>query len=104
MQGLYLFITLIFVCTATLGASAADGITQTVRTMPAGDVGAALPELPAMYPPDSLSVPAVPRQEKKNLIGKIVDYFQESNKEHKSHGFDISFIGGPYYSTDTKFG
>lgn len=104
MQGLYLFITLLFVCTATLGASVADGVTQPVRTVPAGDVGAALPELPAMYPPDSLSVPVMPRQEKKNLIGKIIDYFQESNKERKSHGFDISFIGGPYYSTDTKFG
>ncbi|MDE6134281.1 MAG: hypothetical protein K2F79_01755, partial [Muribaculaceae bacterium] len=34
----------------------------------------------------------------KNLIGKIIDYFEDSNKEKKSKKFDISFIGGPHYS------
>ncbi len=41
---------------------------------------------------------------RRNIIGKIIDYFNESNKPRSSHGFDFSFIGGPYYSSDTKFG
>lgn len=40
----------------------------------------------------------------KGLIGRIVDYFKESNKSYSGRGMDFSFIGGPYYSSDTKFG
>lgn len=41
---------------------------------------------------------------KKNIIQKVIDYFDDSNKPHPDKAFDVSFIGGPYYSSDTKFG
>ena len=41
---------------------------------------------------------------KKNIIRKIIDYFDNTNKPHPDKAFDVSFIGGPYYSSDTKFG
>lgn len=41
----------------------------------------------------------------KNIIDKVIDYFNESNNNKKiSDGFDFSVIGGPHYSSDTKFG
>lgn len=39
---------------------------------------------------------------KRNFIQKIVNYFEESNKPKPEKKFDISFIGGPSYSNDTK--
>lgn len=48
--------------------------------------------------PDSLP------PKKNNLIQKVIDYFEESNEDHSYDGLDISFIGGPYYSSDTKLG
>lgn len=41
---------------------------------------------------------------KKNIIDRVVDYFSETNKEHKDKAFDVSFIGGPHYSNEKKFG
>lgn len=41
---------------------------------------------------------------KKGIIGKVYNYFDNSNKTSEDKGLDISFIGGPYYSSDTKFG
>lgn len=41
---------------------------------------------------------------KKGLIGKVYHYFETTNEVHEEKDFDISFIGGPYYSSDTKFG
>ncbi len=41
---------------------------------------------------------------KKNIIRKIIAYFDNTNKPHPDKAFDVSFIGGPYYSSDTKFG
>lgn len=41
---------------------------------------------------------------RKGIIGKIYNYFDESNEVKEDKDFDISFIGGPYYSSDTKFG
>lgn len=38
------------------------------------------------------------------LINKIIAYFEDSNKEQKNKKFDFSIIGGPHYSSDTKFG
>lgn len=40
----------------------------------------------------------------KNLYDKILDYFNHSNDVKPTKDFDISFIGGPHYSSDTKFG
>ncbi len=53
--------------------------------------------------PDTTALPEV-KEEKKDLIQKIVGYFEESNKPKEDKKFDISFMGGPYYSSDTKFG
>ena len=41
---------------------------------------------------------------KKGIIARIIDYFDESNKPKKNKKFDFSIIGGPHYSSDTKFG
>lgn len=41
---------------------------------------------------------------KKSFIHRIISYFDDTNKPHPDKPFDISFIGGPYYSSDTKFG
>lgn len=41
---------------------------------------------------------------KKNLFQKIKSYFDESNVEKEEKSFDVSFIGGPHYSSDTKLG
>lgn len=50
---------------------------------------------------DTLTVPAA---EKKNLLERVKAYFKDSNKEKKNKRFDFSVIGGPHYSSDTKFG
>ncbi len=54
-------------------------------------------------PPDTVTT-VLPSVEKKGLITRVIEYFNETNKPHRTSGFDVSFIGGPYYSTDTKFG
>ncbi len=41
---------------------------------------------------------------KKGVIGKVYKYFQESNEVKPQKKFDISFIGGPHYSNETKLG
>lgn len=40
----------------------------------------------------------------KNIIQKFFDYFKESNKPKTHKKFDVSFIGGPHYSSDTQLG
>lgn len=40
----------------------------------------------------------------KGLINKIIAYFDDSNKVRRNKKFDFSIIGGPHYSSDTKFG
>ncbi len=40
----------------------------------------------------------------RGVIGKVYNYFCESNKEHPEKKFDISFIGGPHYSSEQGFG
>ncbi|MFR9165653.1 MAG: BamA/TamA family outer membrane protein [Dysgonomonas sp.] len=42
--------------------------------------------------------------EKKNLLKKIYEYFEKSNEVDNTKPFDVSFIGGPHYSNDTKLG
>ena len=41
---------------------------------------------------------------KKNLFKRITSYFEEAKKDKSQSKFDISFIGGPNYSVDTKLG
>lgn len=38
------------------------------------------------------------------LIRRIADYFKRSNHRDETKPFDVSFIGGPHYSSDTGFG
>ena len=45
------------------------------------------------------SIPA-----KRSFFKKFLDYFNDANKEKKNKKFDFSVIGGPHYSSDTKFG
>ena len=40
----------------------------------------------------------------KGFIGKVINYFNEANKPHPEKKFDISFIGGPHYSSESGFG
>lgn len=39
-----------------------------------------------------------------NIIQRVINYFNDSNKPKEFKGFDWSIIGGPHYSSDTKFG
>lgn len=41
---------------------------------------------------------------RKNIIEKIINYFESSNKDTLTDRPKFSFIGGPHYSSDTKFG
>lgn len=43
-------------------------------------------------------------EKKKNFFQKIKSYFDESNVEKEEKAFDVSFIGGPHYSSDTQLG
>lgn len=48
---------------------------------------------------DSVSVTPRP-----GLIKRIINYFNESNKVYPTKHVNFSFIGGPHYSSDSKFG
>ena len=56
--------------------------------------------------PDSLQAAVVHDSvvQKKNIVRKVLDYFSTSNRTPSGKGFDVSVIGGPHYSSDTKFG
>lgn len=56
--------------------------------------------------PDTSAIAAYnqARTAKRGIISKIITYFNETNKPKKNKKFDFSVIGGPHYSTDTKFG
>lgn len=41
---------------------------------------------------------------KKGFFTKIYEYFEKSNETDPNKKFDVSFIGGPHYSSDTKLG
>lgn len=43
-------------------------------------------------------------QPRRGLIDKVVGYFSDANKQKKHKKFDFNIIGGPHYSSDTKFG
>lgn len=40
----------------------------------------------------------------RGLIGKVYDYLNNANQRPKDKKFDISFIGGPHYSSEEGFG
>lgn len=39
-----------------------------------------------------------------NIIKRIINYFGESNKIHRDKALDITFLAGPHYSVEKKFG
>ena len=39
---------------------------------------------------------------KPNLISRILQYFDDSNKEHPEKKIDFTFLGGPSYSASTS--
>ena len=41
---------------------------------------------------------------KRGFFTRVLDYFNDANKEKSNKRFDFSIIGGPHYSTDTKLG
>lgn len=41
---------------------------------------------------------------RKSWLTRFLDYFNDANKNKADKKFDFSIIGGPHYSTDTKFG
>ncbi|WP_313138617.1 BamA/TamA family outer membrane protein [Myroides sp.] len=41
---------------------------------------------------------------KKKFFERVVSYFEEAKKDKSQSKFDLSFIGGPSYSVDTKLG
>lgn len=40
----------------------------------------------------------------RGVIGKVYEYFRDSNREKPEKKFDIGFIGGPHYSSEEGFG
>lgn len=52
---------------------------------------------------DSIIQPQA-QAKKKNIFQKFIAYFGDANKERPEKKFDINFIGGPFYSSDVKFG
>ncbi len=41
---------------------------------------------------------------RRNIFSRIISYFDDTNKPKPKKKFDISFIGGPHYSSDTQLG
>lgn len=57
-------------------------------------------------PSDSIAVvhDSVNVAVKKNILQKLLDYLDDTNKEKEDKNFDFSIIGGPHYSSSVKFG
>lgn len=51
---------------------------------------------------DTATIP--PAAKPHGIIARIIDYFHQSNKKEITRHPDFSFIGGPHYSSDSKFG
>lgn len=47
---------------------------------------------------------AVDSTKKEGFINRIIDYFSSANIPHPEKKLDISFIGGPHYSSESGFG
>ena len=62
----------------------------------ASDTGIEEPGDTAIVAADSVSA------KKPGFIQRVIDYFTDANKEHPDKAFDISFIGGPEYSSEDR--
>jgi len=63
--------------------------------------------VPAAYALDEsadIASDTVVVEAKPGVIKRILNYFDESNKKPITRKMDFSLIGGPYYSSDSKFG
>ncbi|MCM1066963.1 MAG: outer membrane protein assembly factor [Muribaculaceae bacterium] len=112
MRHITLFITLLIL---SLASSYASSTCPQVARIEESTPGIELSALPTARPdslvPDtsgfgSIHSAKVPKGifAKLGFINKIIAYFDEANKPKKNKKFDFSVIGGPHYSTDTKFG
>ncbi|MTG96770.1 MULTISPECIES: BamA/TamA family outer membrane protein [Myroides] len=54
--------------------------------------------------PDNSNITPDSVTTKKKFTERIVSYFEEAKKDKSDKKFDLSFIGGPSYSVDTKLG
>lgn len=57
--------------------------------------------------PDSVTVPgdsSEAAEKRPGLLKRVINYFNESNKKPIGKKMDFSFLGGPFYSSDSKFG
>lgn len=70
------------------------GFTQSLHAREPADIGTSFQE----------NLPAEQIKTKKSFLKKFLDYFNDANKTKPQKKFDFSIIGGPHYSTDTKFG
>lgn len=59
----------------------------------------AYPSISSDSVPDSAATTSKP-----SFFKRIISYFDESNKPKKHKKFDVSFIGGPHFSSDTQLG
>lgn len=41
---------------------------------------------------------------RRNIVQRLIDYFANANEPIVDNRLHVSFVGGPFYSTDTKFG
>lgn len=41
---------------------------------------------------------------RRGFIGKVVNYFENTNKPRPDKAFDVSFVGGPHFSSETGVG
>lgn len=71
---------------------------------PEGGDGAASGAVAAVSDSARSAVPDDSVPAKRGLITRLLDYFNDANKPEENRKFDFSIIGGPHYSTDTKFG
>lgn len=53
-------------------------------------------------PADTAAVDSV--APKPGFISRVINYFSEANKSYPTEHIDFSFLGGPHYSSDSKFG
>lgn len=94
IKAVILFITAsLAICTASAGSPSAPALV----TQPDA--------LPDTLVPDTAGFASIHNvRPHRNIIQKVIDYLNDSNKPKKSKKFDFSVIGGPHYSSDTKFG
>ena len=53
---------------------------------------------------DEMRTDTTAAKPRRNIIDKVINYFESSNKDSLTRRPRFSFIGGPHYSSDTKFG